>query len=73
MYVTIDEEKIFEVQIQITLVWWHKVIRTLTFTKIKLTVMKIHPKNKKVCFIDLVNHILIAGIILIGIFIITNA
>ena len=30
-------------------------------------------KNKKVGFIDLGNHILIAGIILIGIFIITNA
>ena len=30
-------------------------------------------KNKKIGFIDLGNHILIAGVILIGIFIITNA
>ena len=33
----------------------------------------VDPKNKKLGFIDLGNHILIAGIILIGIFIITNA
>ena len=33
----------------------------------------IDSKNKKLGFIDLGNHILIAGIILIGIFIITNA
>ena len=33
----------------------------------------IDPKNKKVGFIDLGNHILIGGIILLGIFIITNA
>ena len=33
----------------------------------------IDPKNKKVGLIDLGNHILIAGIVLIGIFIITNA
>ena len=33
----------------------------------------IDPKNKKLGFIDLGNHILIAGVILIGIFIISNA
>ena len=33
----------------------------------------IDPKNKKVGLIDLGNHILIAGIVLIGIFIISNA
>ena len=33
----------------------------------------VDPKNKKLGFIDLGNHILIAGIVLIGIFIITNA
>ena len=33
----------------------------------------IYPKNKKVGLIDLGNHILIAGIVLIGIFIISNA
>ena len=33
----------------------------------------IDSKNKKLGFIDLGNHILIAGIVLIGIFIITNA
>ena len=33
----------------------------------------IDPKNKKVGFIDLGNHILIGGIILLGIFIIANA
>ena len=31
------------------------------------------PKNKKVGLIDLGNHILIAGIVLIGIFIISNS
>ena len=33
----------------------------------------IDPKNKKMGLIDLGNHILIAGVVLIGIFIITNA
>ena len=33
----------------------------------------IDPKNKKLGLIDLGNHVLIAGIILIGIFIVTNA
>ena len=33
----------------------------------------IDPKNKKIGLIDLGNHILIAGVILIGIFIISNA
>ena len=33
----------------------------------------IDPKNKKLGLIDLGNHILIAGIVLIAIFIITNA
>ena len=33
----------------------------------------IDSKNKKLGFIDLGNHILIAGVILIGIFIISNA
>ena len=33
----------------------------------------IDPKNKKLGFIDLGNHILIAGVVLIAIFIITNA
>ena len=33
----------------------------------------VDPKNKKMGFIDLGNHILVAGIILLGIFIITNA
>ena len=33
----------------------------------------IDPKNKKRGLIDLGNHILIAGVVLIGIFIITNA
>ena len=33
----------------------------------------IDPKNKKVGLIDLGNHILISGIVLIGIFIISNA
>ncbi len=33
----------------------------------------IDPKNKKLGFIDLGNHILIAGIVLIAIFIIANA
>ena len=33
----------------------------------------IDSKNKKLGFIDLGNHVLIAGIILIGIFIVTNA
>ena len=33
----------------------------------------VDPKNKKVGLIDLGNHILIAGIVLIGIFIISNA
>ena len=33
----------------------------------------VDPKNKKMGFIDLGNHILIAGIILLGIFIITSA
>ena len=33
----------------------------------------VDPKSKKMGFIDLGNHILIAGIILLGIFIITSA
>ena len=33
----------------------------------------VDPKNKKLGFIDLGTHILIAGVILLGIFIITNA
>ena len=33
----------------------------------------VDPKNKKMGFIDLGNHVLIAGILLLGIFIITNA
>ena len=33
----------------------------------------IDPKNKKMGLIDLGNHILIGGVVLIGIFIITNA
>ena len=33
----------------------------------------IDPKNKKIGLIDLGNHILIAGVVLIGIFIISNA
>ena len=33
----------------------------------------IDPKNKKLGLIDLGNHVLIAGIVLIGIFIISNA
>ena len=33
----------------------------------------VDPKNKKLGFIDLGNHILIAGIVIIGIFIIINA
>ena len=33
----------------------------------------IAPKNKKLGLIDLGNHVLIAGIVLIGIFIISNA
>ena len=33
----------------------------------------VDPKNKKLGFIDLGNHILIAGVILLGIFIISNA
>tara|TARA_B100000427_G_scaffold246197_1_gene209230 strand:+ start:989 stop:1249 length:261 start_codon:yes stop_codon:yes gene_type:complete len=33
----------------------------------------IDPKNKKLGFIDLGNHILILGVVLLGIFIITNA
>ena len=33
----------------------------------------IDPKNKKMGLIDLGNHILIAGVVLIGIFIISNA
>ena len=33
----------------------------------------IDPKNKKLGLIDLDNHVLIAGIVLIGIFIISNA
>ena len=33
----------------------------------------IDPKNKKLGLIDLGNHILIAGVVLIGIFIISNA
>ena len=33
----------------------------------------IDPKNKKMVVIDLGNHILIAGVVLLGIFIITNA
>ena len=33
----------------------------------------IDPKNKKIGLIDLGNHILIAGVVLLGIFIISNA
>ena len=44
----IDERQIFWSTNGNYLFWWHKAIRILTFTNIELTMVKIHPKNKKV-------------------------
>ena len=52
-----------------------KIYPNLTLQKAYEQYLKdlIDPKNKKMGLIDLGNHILIAGVVLIGIFIITNA